>query len=181
MKTFIRAVAASWLVLSLRPAASAETRVVSIEWQEFAKPNPRARGAFAPIEKLTRGPAARVGGRLRAVVTLLNEEKQRVEAINLDFAVSAKLKKIGSDDPPRWAVAYRVDARRVPLLAAGQRKAVPLETLLVEPYLKELAVAGYWPVAFKIEAQVRPRKDVPLSDAAVSELPVEWEAAHARP
>jgi hypothetical protein len=181
MRTFLRVAAALGLALSLRPASSAETRVASIEWQEFGKPNLRAPGAYTAIGKLSRGPSARPGGRLRAVVTIMNEEKQRVEAIEINFAVSAKLKKIGSDEPARWAVPYRVDVRRVPLLAAGQKKPVPIERLGIEPYLRELAVAGYWPVALRIETQVRPRKDMPLSDAAVSELPVEWEAAHARP
>ena len=181
MKIF-RAVASSWCaVLFLTSLCRAEPRVISIEWQEFAKPNLRARASYSPIDKLRRAPTARAAGKVRAVVTLENAAKESLEAIDLDFVVSARLRKIGSDEKPTWAVPFRIAARPIPLLGGGQRKAVPLETLNIEAYLKELLVSGYWPVALKLEAQLRPRKGVPLAEAVASELPVEWEAANARP
>jgi hypothetical protein len=175
----MRAVLAAGALL-VASAASAEPRVVSIEWQEFGKPAPTSPAAFQPVQKVTRAPSSAAKGMVRALVTLENPEKTPVEAIDVVFAVSAKLKKIGAESGGLWAVPFRVDERRVPILASG-KKAVPLDTLKVEAYLREIFIEGYWPEALKIEVQLRPRKDMRLADAVSAELPFEWGATSARP
>src|SRR5271155_4204243 len=108
MRTLLAAAA-----LFAASAASAEPRVVSIEWQEFAKPAATTKAAFQPVQKVTRAPSSAAKGMVRALVTLENPEKEPVEAIDVVFAVSAKLKKIGAETGGLWAVPFRVDERRV--------------------------------------------------------------------
>lgn len=160
-------------VLALAAPSSAELILRSVSWQLPAAPGVRPRG-FKPIERWIQPPAANVASKPRAVVTVTNRGPKAADGVVLRYTLSARQARI--DQPARegiWTVPFYLSERRLSRVKPNATIDVPINDLVLGPFLKKCYRAGYWPDALKIHIMVEPRSGEGLEQRLLDEtLPV---------
>lgn len=154
--------------------ASASPHLRGIEVQELVREGRKQ--SYVQVRELKRAPAARTWPRIRAMITVENDPGKAVEGLVLRYVAVAKLKKVGSSDEGVWVLPFRLEERRIPRLSAGALKRVPIDTIRLEVYLRELRRTGYWPETLKIQVMMQPKPGVPLEKTMIeADFPVAWD------
>lgn len=149
---------ALWVLILCALPVRAEVELQSVRWQRAAREKGQPVKP-AEIDSLPLAPGAALGGRLQAVVKLLNRGAA-TEGILLRYAVTAKIARGKESDQAMWAVPFATEEKRVPKIGANQfMEAVLDPTAFIDIYLKRLSRAGYWLSEVKIQVMLEPRKD----------------------
>lgn len=143
------------LLLGASPAA-AELELQKVQWQ-FARPGKGGPDRFQNISVAALS-GAKLGGRLKANVTLLNRGPKAVEGILLRYSAAAKIAAADGGEA-EWAVPFLLEEKRVPKVGPNQRKEVPLElTISLNLYLKRVNRVGYRVRELKVQIMLEPRR-----------------------
>lgn len=143
----------------------------SIQWQESDKPR---QVKFHDVDGYLRAPGKVSTNRVRAMLTL--DADKALEGVVLRYAAYAKLKRKDGSGEAVWVVPFRVEERRIPRLANGKKRQVPIDTIRLDQYLAGLRLGEYWPVELKLQVMVEPRKGLPLEKSILESLvPIRWE------
>lgn len=166
-----RIVAASiFFAFALPVSASAELVLRSVAWQLPSAPGSKPRG-YRPIERWVQPASAKLPGRPRAVITVMNRGPKPAEGAVLRYAISARMGPVGqADHEGVWTVPFYLNERRVPRVGANQVREIPLNDLVLEVFLKKSFRAGYWPDALKIQVMVEPRSGEGLEQRILEQI-----------
>lgn len=138
---------------------------------------------FHTIESLFLPPDGKPAAVLRAALTVDNEGPRVESGVVIRFAISARVKRVGSEGEGTWSVPFLLEERHVPRVARGRGVTVtlPVNRVALVGHLKKLRAAGLWPDALRIEALIEPRRGEDLVGRLVSKtIAVDWKPAPAR-
>ncbi|MFC1678673.1 hypothetical protein ACFL2T_00435 [Elusimicrobiota bacterium] len=138
--------------------ARTEVTITDIGWQ-LALQVKKKRRAYHDIERWLFPPSPNVKLRPRAVVSLTNKNPRAESAVLLRYSFSARLRKIGEDEPGIWTLPFLLEERHIPRIAANTTKEFPLalNRVALGSYLKRMYRSGHWPDAFRVRVMVEPR------------------------
>lgn len=138
----------------------------------------KGNAVFHTVENLLLPPDAQPAARLRAVLTIANEGARVESGAVIRFALSARLRRIGTDGEGVWELPFLLEQRHVPQIKRGRGLNIflPINRVAVVTYLKRLRAAGYWPDSLRVEAVIEPRvgtEDL-AGRAAAKTIVVDW-------
>lgn len=159
-------------------AVFSEVLLKSAAWS-LGRQGEMGRRVYESIDRWEQPPAAKLSGKLRVVVTLVNRGPKAAKAVLLRYCVSARL--VHSKDTTReglWTVPVRLQEKRIPMLRANQALDVPIDNLLPESYFKKAHLSGFWPDALRLQVMVEPRLGEGLEERLLERtLPIRWKEA----
>lgn len=155
----MRAFLPALLALLLLPRwAGAQVTIQDLGWQVSIQVQKQKRNYHA-VERWLFPPTTQVKIRPRVLVTLMNPAQAAERAILLRYAVSARLRRIGSEGTGVWTLPFLLEETHIPNLPGKSSKDIPLplNRVALQGYLQRMYRAGYWPDAFRVQLLVEPR------------------------
>ena len=160
---FRKTISFTALFLLFFASARAQVRVTSISWESSA-PKAKVWTPFAPVTELKLAANRKMKDKLRAVFTVRNSSRARVEGLVLRYSLRLRLVKEG-DAPENgvWGVPFRVEELRLAKAPAGESRQVRAIRFELNEQIKKLSGTGFWFDALKLEVMVEPRQGDELS------------------
>ena len=137
------------------PASATELYLRGIKWELGVSVRASA-VRYQPLQAWTQKPGDKLPGRVRFQITVENGSKEEVDGVVVRFALSAKIAPAAGGEAV-WAIPFELGERRIPKLKSSEIRAVPVEPVHLENYLKRLRSQGFWPEAFKVQVMVDPK------------------------
>lgn len=167
---------AALAIVCITSAAKAEVGLQKLSW-EFGRRAPVTKPAaakFEPIDslKLENG---KLGGKLRARLTLVNRGPKPTHGTLLRYSLAARLVPIDGKQEGVWTIPFLIDERHVPKIGPNQLQDVLLDrSIEFGLFLRKARRGGFAPDRLKIELMVEPRRgDAPAIQLLQNEIPVE--------
>lgn len=153
MKQLLCVVCASAVFLAV--PVRAEIQLQKVQWQLSRKAKGQALH-FEEVQALSLE-GARLPGRLRAQLTVLNRGPRAVEGILLRYSVSARLAPKEKSSEAVWAVPFMLEERRVPKVGPNKVQEIPLDPHMLAAHLLKVDRAGYTAEEIKLQVMLVPR------------------------
>jgi hypothetical protein len=139
----------------LASPAAAELQLQKVQWQLARKGQGRA-ARFEEVAVLSLE-GAKLPGRLRAKLSVLNRGPQAIEGVLLRYSVAAKIAPKEKAAEAAWTVPFLLDEKRVPKIAPNHVQEVILEPQTLPLYFPKIKRQGFCVHELRLQVMVEPR------------------------
>jgi hypothetical protein len=139
----------------LASPAGAELQLQKVQWQLARKGQGRV-ARFEDIAALSLE-GARLPGRLRAKLSVLNRGPQEIEGVLLRYCVAAKIAPKEKAGEAAWTVPFLLEEKRVPKIGPNHVQEVILEPQTLPPYFPKILRQGFRVHELRLQVMVEPR------------------------